>query len=153
MSALLSQHVRTLSSFDILIPRLKNPPKDIDKNTNSPVRNPTKRYWLCLHFVLDGQYICTREIGLEYIWTPGTQSVCTIILWGKEGRYVWKQRSQQESSTVSAWVVIVMFCTKHTVLGGQGTLYFMLSNIILMEKGFRKRIPHRGVSREILELY
>ena len=44
MSALMSQHVRTLSSFYILIPTLKNPPKDIDKNTNSPVRNPTKRY-------------------------------------------------------------------------------------------------------------
>ena len=32
MSALLSQNFRTLSSFNILIPTLKNPPKDIDKN-------------------------------------------------------------------------------------------------------------------------
>ena len=48
MSALLSQHVRTLSSLDILIPTLKNPPKDIGKNNNSYVGNPTKRYWLFL---------------------------------------------------------------------------------------------------------
>ena len=44
MSALLSQHVRNLSSFDILIPTLNKSPKDIDKNTNSHMGNPTKRY-------------------------------------------------------------------------------------------------------------
>ena len=80
MSALLSQHVHTLSSFDILIPTtLKNPPKDIDKNTNSHVGDPTKRYLLYLHFVIYGKYVCTREIGLKYVRTPATQSVCTVI--------------------------------------------------------------------------
>ena len=58
----------------------KNPQKDIDKNTNYHVWNETKRYWLGLHFMLDGQYICTRDIGLEYVRTYGTKIVCTVIL-------------------------------------------------------------------------
>ena len=77
MSALLSKHVCILSSFGILIPTLKNLPKDIDNNTNSHVGYRTKIYFLCLHFVLDGKYVCSHEIGLDYVRTPGTQSVCT----------------------------------------------------------------------------
>ena len=42
--ALLSRHAHTLTSFDILIPAIKNLPKDIDKKTNSHVGNPIKRY-------------------------------------------------------------------------------------------------------------
>ena len=61
------RHVRTLSTFNKLIPTLKNPPKYIDKNTNSHMGNPTKRYvvfYIRLHFVINGSYVCTREIYL-----------------------------------------------------------------------------------------
>ena len=35
--------------------------------------------WICLHFVPYGQHICTRAIGLQYVRTPGTQSVCKYL--------------------------------------------------------------------------
>ena len=43
--------------------------------------------WICPYIcvMLDGQYVCTRDIGLEYIRTPGTQSVCTVIFKGIDG--------------------------------------------------------------------
>ena len=76
MSTLLIQHVRTLYSLYIIIPKLNNPTKDIDKKIYSHVENPTKIYadflniyaiyarWeICLH-PWDWPWIC------PYKWDP-----------------------------------------------------------------------------------
>ena len=83
----MSGNVRTLSSFNVLIPMLKNCQKILIKILIPTWGIPPEDMqicWICLHFVLDMKYVCTHEIGLEYVCTPGNQSVCTVPLQGKE---------------------------------------------------------------------
>ena len=88
MSTLLSQHVRNLSSFDILIPTLKKPPKDMDKNTNSHMGNLTKRYWLFLlpaYPTLDCMRMCMthRCIASTLHWCSAIRMNWQVIRWLK----------------------------------------------------------------------